>query len=296
MPAPPLPRRLRTSRLRAPALGLRPPLRRPRTQHRARRAATLPAEPATAWHRLDPLTRLSLSAATLLTVVAAGGICVPLLVAIPAVLLPAAVAGILPRLLRTTILLALPLAVAALLVNVLFTPGDNEAVTLGPLGISDEGLRLGLEMSVRIVVMAGAVTLFSLTTRPAELVASLAAHGVPARLAFVIHNAASAVPRLAERAREVAEVQQARGLDSGDSLMARLRGIGALVGPTVAGAVAEAEVRTLALEVRAFTRPGRHTALRPSLDGPWQRLARWFMAAAVVLLVLARVAGWSPPC
>ena len=48
-----------------------------------------------------------------------------------------------------------------------------------------------------------AVTLFYLTTRPAELVASLQAHGTPARLTFVIHNAVAMIPRLAERAAEV---------------------------------------------------------------------------------------------
>ena len=71
---------------------------------------------------------------------------------------------------------------------------------MGPLRVTGEGVGVAVEVVVRVLVMAGAVTLFYLTTRPAELVASLQAHGVPARLTFVIHNAVAMIPRLAERA------------------------------------------------------------------------------------------------
>ena len=139
------------------------------------------------------------------------------------------------------------------------------------------------------------MTLYYLTTRPAELVASLQAHGTPARLTFVIHNAVAMIPRLAERAAEVTAAQRARGLDSEGSLLRRLRGVTAVAGPTVSGAIAEAEARTLALEIRGFTRPGRHTLLWAPLDSDGQRLARWGMVAGTVLLVVLRLAGWRLP-
>ena len=126
--------------------------------------------------------------------------------------------------------------------------------------------------------MAGAVTLFYLTTRPAELVASLQAHGLPARLTFVIHNAVAMIPRLAERAGEVTEAQRARGLDSEGSLLGRAAGHGrAWPDRRSRGAIAEAETRTLALEMRGFTRPGRHTLLWVPADSGLQRAARWAM-------------------
>ena len=131
--------------------------------------------------------------------------------------------------------------------------------------------------------MGAAVTLFLLTTRPAELVASLQAHGLPARIAFVVHGAAAMVPRLAERAADVTAAQRARGLDSEGSLARRLRGVLAVAGPTVRGAIEEAETRALALESRAFTRPGRHTLLRVPADSAAQRVARWALTAAVAV-------------
>lgn len=251
----------------------------------------------TAWHRLDPLTRLVLSAATLVAVITLGGVFCPALIGLLAVVLPAAAARVLPGVARTSFLLALPLAGSVAIVNILFTPGGSEVVAeIGPLRVTSQGIAVAAEVVVRVFVMAGAVTLFYLTTRPAELVASLQEHGIPSRLTFVIHNAVAMMPRLAERAAEVTAAQRARGLDSEGSLWRRLRGVTAVAGPTVSGAIAEVETRTLALEIRGFTRPGRHTVLWAPSDGGAQRAARWSMVAAVLLLVALRIGGWEPPC
>jgi energy-coupling factor transport system permease protein len=243
------------------------------------------------------LTRLVLSVATLVSAIAASGACLTAVIGIVAVLLPAALARVGRRTLRVSLLLALPLAVSAALVNVLVTPGGSTVlVEVGPLRVTAEGLAVAVQVAVRVLVMAGAVTLFSLTTVPSELVASLLSHGMPARLAFVIHNATAMIGRLADRAADVTAAQRARGLDSEGHLVRRLRGVTALAGPTISGAIAEADERTLALETRGFTRPGRHTLLWSPADSGLQRAARWAMVGGVTVLVLARAAGWTPPC
>lgn len=238
-----------------------------------------------------------LSVATVLAVIVLGGVLYPALLGLLAVVLPAAWARVLPSVARTSLLLALPLAVSVAIVNVLFTPGGGEVLAeLGPIRVTGEGVAVAAEVVSRVFVMAGAVTLFYLTTRPSELVASLQVHGTPARLTFVIHNAVAMIPRLAERAAEVTAAQRARGLDSEGSLWQRLRGITAVAGPTVSGAIAEVETRTLALEIRGFTRPGRHTVLWAPADSGVQRVARWAMVTAVLVAVLLRIGGWEPPC
>jgi energy-coupling factor transport system permease protein len=255
-----------------------------------------PPPAPTAWHRLDPLTRLTVSVTTIAAVVVLGGIVAPLAIGLVAVVLPAAAAGVLGRLARLTLVAALPLAIAATVVNVLFTPaGESVLVQLGPLRVTAEGLWLAAEVVVRVVVMAGAVTLFYLATRPADLVASLQAHGLPARAAYVIHGAVAAIPRLADRAARVTAAQRARGLDSEGSLPRRFRGVLAVAGPTVSGAIGEVEARTLALESRAFTRPGRHTLLWVPADSPAQRLVRWALVAVIVVMLLGRLIGVATP-
>ena len=182
-----------------------------------------------------------------------------------------------------SVLLALPLAASVAIVNIVFAVGSTE-----------EGIRLASEVVVRVLTMAGAAVLFYATTRPAELVASLQYHGVPARATFVIHNGVAMIPRLAERAREVTDAQRARGLDTEGSLLRRGRGLVALAAPPVLGAMAEVETRTLALETRGFTRPGRPTLLWTPHDSPVQRLARWAVLVGLVALVIARLGGVLP--
>ena len=54
------------------------------------------------------------------------------------------------------------------------------------------------------------------------------------------------------------------------------------------------KLRTLALETRGFTRPGRATVLRVPADSTVQRLARWGLLAALMALGAARFTGILP--
>jgi len=249
------------------------------------RPPTLPSDrpPATPWHALDPLTRLVLGVGTMVAALLLGGIICPVALGLVAVVMPALVARELWPVLRLSLLLALPLGASAVIVNLLFAPGTTA-----------EGAALAGEVVVRILTMAGAVVLFYRTTRPAELVGSLQWHGLPARATFVIHNGVAMIPRLAERAREVTAAQRARGLDTEGNPLRRGRGVVSLAAPTVLGAIGEVETRTLALESRAFTRPGRPTSLWVPRDSGWQRLTRWAVGAGLVVLLIARLGGVLP--
>jgi energy-coupling factor transport system permease protein len=59
----------------------------------------------------------------------------------------------------------------------------------------------------------------------------------------------------------------------------------------ISSALGEVEERTLALEARAFSAPGRRTVLRTLPDSGLQRLARWGAMAVVVAIVGASLAG-----
>jgi energy-coupling factor transport system permease protein len=235
------------------------------------------------WRSLDPLTRLVAAVTTMAAALVLAGLTCPLALLVGAVAVPALVARELVPVLRLSLALSLPLAVSVVLVNLLFSPGSVA-----------EGALLAAEVVIRVLTMAGAAVLFYRTTSPADLVGSLQHHGLPARATFVIHNAVAMIPRLAERAREVTVAQRARGLDSEGSWWRRGRGVLAITGPTVLGAIGEVETRTLALETRGFTRPGRATVLRVPADSTVQRLARWGMLAALIALGAARFMGILP--
>jgi len=238
---------------------------------------------AGAWGRLDPLTRLIVAVATMVAALILGGVACPLALLSVAVLVPAAVARELVAVGRLGLVLALPLAFSVVVVNLLFSPGTPA-----------EGAWLAAEVVIRVLTMAGAAVLFYRTTSPADLVGSLQHHGLSARVTFVVHNAVAMIPRLAERAREVTAAQRARGFDSEGSWYRRGRGVVAIAAPTVLGAIGEVETRTLALETRGFTRPGRPTVLRVPRDSTTQRIARWAMVVGLAALAIARAAGVLP--
>lgn len=222
-----------------------------------------------------------------------GGVFWPLVIVIGLVLLPAAAAGVLPTLLRFSILFSLPIALSALLVNLFFYPGAQVVLfRLGPIAATAEGLAFAIEILARIAAISGAVTLFYLTTKPSEMVLDLERRGVAARLAFVANASVQTVPAMAERAQQIVAAQRARGLDTEGSLWKRVRGIVPIVGPVMLGAIGEVEERSMTLEARAFTRPGRRSLLWSPADAGWQRLLRWLLLIGFVGLVVARFAGW----
>jgi energy-coupling factor transport system permease protein len=249
----------------------------------------------TAYHRLNPLTKATIATATAVAAVVIGGLLGPAAVVAIAVLLPAAIAGVLWRLLRTVLLFALPLAASAFLVNLFFFPaGRTVLFEIGPITATAEGLAFALEILARILAIAGAITLFYLTTPPASFVVDLERRGISPRLAFVANASVQTVPAMVERAAQITAAQRARGLDTEGSIGKRIRGVLPIVGPVILGSIAEVEERTMALEARGFTRPGRRTLLWAPPDATWERAARWTLLATSAGLVVARLSGaWA---
>jgi energy-coupling factor transport system permease protein len=180
-------------------------------------------------------------------------------------------------------------------VNLFFFPeGRTELLRIGPMVATAEGLAFALEILARIAAISGAVTLFYLTTRPADLVVDLERRGVSARIAFVANASVQTVPAMVERAAQITDAQRARGLDTQGNVLRRLRGVVPIVGPVILGSIAEVEERTMALEARGFTRPGRRTLLWAPADRRAEAVVRWLLVAGVATLIVLRVAGWLP--
>lgn len=249
----------------------------------------------TAYHRLNPLTKATIATSTAVAAIVIGGLVGPLVLLAAAVIVPALIARVLPDLARTSILLALPIAVSVLVINLFFYPdGTTELLRIGPVVATAEGLAFALEILARIMAISGAVTLFYLTTRPADLVIDLERRGVSPRIAFVANASVQTVPAMVERAAQITDAQRARGLDTEGSVLRRLRGVVPIVGPVILGSITEVEERTMALEARGFTRPGRRTLLWAPADRRAESALRWLLLVGLVVLVVLRVAGILP--
>lgn len=206
----------------------------------------------------------------------------------------AVVAGVIGRLVRVSLLLTLPIAISVVLVSVFTRAGSHVLFAIGPFDATTEGVNFAGQILVRLFAISLSIGLFGLTTDPSALVYDLERRGVSPRFAFVANATLQAVPTMVERAGVIQAAQRARGLDTEGSARARLRGVMPLVGPVILSSLTEVEERSLALEVRAFSRPGRRNLLWSAPDRPVERIARWAMLTAFAGVVALRVTGHFP--
>lgn len=249
----------------------------------------MPATPS-AWHRLNPLTRAVVATTASLGALVLGGYAGPLVI-VALTLGVAALAGVLGRLFRASLLLTLPIAVSVVLVSVFTRAGASVLFEIGPFDATLEGVDFAGQTLVRLMAISASIGLFVLTTEARAFVFDLERRGLPARFTFIAVATLEAVPTLAQRAATIAESQRARGLDTEGSLGARLRGVLPLIGPVILTSLTDVEERSLALESRAFSRPGRRHLLWAMPDTAWERLVRWLLVLALAGLIAARLGG-----
>ncbi len=203
----------------------------------------------------------------------------------------ASTADVARRLLRISLIVTLPLAISVVLVSAFTRAGETVLFVVGPFDVTLEGVDFAAQTVVRLLAISTALGLFALTTPPRAFVLDLERRGVSPRLAFVAIATVEAVPTLIERGSTIAEAQRARGLDTEGGIVARLRGLLPIVGPMILGSLTDVEERSLALESRAFSRPGRRHLLWAMPDTPVERLVRWLLVVALVVAIVGRLAG-----
>jgi energy-coupling factor transport system permease protein len=267
-----------------------------RTLPEAERAylARLAPQPGSAYERLNPLTKAALAVVATLAAFVLGGYAAPLAILAVLVVPGAIAAGILPRLLRVAALVSLPISISVALVSVFTRAGEHVLFVIGPFDATLEGVDFAAQIIVRLFVIAMALGLFGLTTPPRAFVVDLERRGLSPRVAFAAAATLETIPLMIERALSIQAAQRARGLDTEGSLAARIRGVMPLVGPVILSSLTEVEERSLALEVRAFGRPGRRDLLWAPADSGSERALRWALLLGLVAIFVARVAGLLP--
>ena len=246
--------------------------------------------PSGFYRTLNPATKLAIAALEVVTVFVVPGWLGP--IAVLLVLAAVATATRTVRALAVIGLAASPLVISIMVVNLFILPGAADPIfRVGPIAPTWSGLWFGLLTSTRLLTFSSAVALAYVTTPVDDLLADMSRRGLGRRGVFVVGAAVQMVPRTIERVGEIMDAQRARGMDTEGRIWRRARGIVPLAAPVVFGALTEVEERTMALEARAFTAPGRQTLLRVPADRPADRALRWVVVLALVAVVAARIAG-----
>ncbi len=241
-------------------------------------------------YQLHPLSKLALVGFFLVTAATAPNL-VYLLAACLLLLLPlAAISGLLGPFLKSSLIIITPFFVSLVLIQGFFTPGQTVLLQLSRFMFTLEGLLAGATAAARILLALGGALLLMLSTRPDHLMLALTQRGLPNSLAYIVLTSIQIFPRFQDRARVIQEAQQARGLELKVNLVKRLQLLVPLIGPLVLSSIVDVEERAMALEARAFSRPGPRTSLLILHDSFAQRALRTLLLLAMLALVAWRLA------
>ena len=92
----------------------------------------------------------------------------------------------------------------------------------------------------------------STTTYTGKLVAALTASGMNPKVGYLILASLNVVPQMQRRMSVIQEAQNARGVDTKGTMMARLKAYIPLLGPVVMSSLTDAQERGMTLETRGF--------------------------------------------
>lgn len=219
-------------------------------------------------HRADARLKTTLVIAFSIAIFAIGNFTALVLSAI-ALALVALNGGLPVRLLVRGLKPLLFIALFALLVNAFLTPGPRMA--WGFISVSAEGLRIGLLVTGRLVLLVIATSILTLTSTPVELTDGLESLFSPfQKLRVPVHEIAMMmtialrfVPTLVTEADQIMKAQAARGADfETGNLMRRVRSMVPVVIPLFVGVFRRADELAVAMEARCYRGGEGRTRMR----------------------------------
>ncbi len=241
-------------------------------------------------HRLNPLTKLTLTFALILVAFSSPWYWTAAVLVFVAILPLSFVGRVQREYFWTALRLLVPVTGFIFVMQSFFLPGgQTELFRWGFLRLTSETLAQGFLTAVRIFVMVSSFILFLLTTHPSELMGDLTRRGLPGQFAYVIVSTLQIIPQMQAKAQTIIAAQRSRGLDTQGTFARRIGALVPLVGPLVFGSLVEVEERAIAIEARGFTSTRTKTFLRELPDTSTDRFLRWTLVVLVLFTFAAKL-------
>lgn len=239
-------------------------------------------------HRLHPWTKLVYAFCVLVGSFGAPSIWFPVgffLLGIILVLLGKIGKAYLRMMLKT-----IPLFLALFIIQSLFNPGRlTPLLHLGPVTIWLEGVQFSLLASARLLAIISSMGILVVTTRPADLVASMEDRGISHHFGYAVLLILQIAPEMQRRVGTIMDAQRARGFETEGVITQRIRAFLPILGPLVTSALLGIETRALALEARGFSAPGKRTRLNPLIETRLEKTIWWVMPIVTAGILMYRV-------
>lgn len=189
------------------------------------------------------------------------------------------------------------LLVFTFLIHILFTREGDVLLDLGFLKIYEEGLRQGIFISIRFLVLVFMTSILTLTTSPISITDGIEVLLNPLKklkmpvheLALMMSIALRFIPTLMDETDKIMKAQMARGSDlSAGPLKERIKAVVPLLVPLFVSAFKRAEDLATAMEVRGY-RGGEGRTRYRQLKWDWRdTFSLVVLVVMTVLLVFYR--------
>ena len=183
-----------------------------------------------------------------------------------------------------------------LAIHVFTTPGTVIG-NLGPLTVTQEGTRMGVLMSLRLVLLIAVSSLLTFTTSPIALTDGIERLlnpfrrlGVPAHeLAMMMTIALRFIPTLLEETDRIMKAQMARGADfASGNILKRAKNMVPLLVPLFISAFRRADELAVAMEARCYRGGENRTRMKELKLGTRDMLAAVVLAILPVILLAVK--------
>jgi energy-coupling factor transport system permease protein len=179
------------------------------------------------------------------------------------------------------------------IINIFFTPGSRVIFKLWVFTLTREGLKQGVFMGLRLILLVAGTSLLTLTTSPIALTDGIerllqplkVVHFPAHELAMMMTIALRFIPTLLEETDKIMKAQMARGADfESGNLFQRAKALVPLLVPLFISAFRRADELAMAMESRCY-RGGKNRTRMKIL----QMHRRDYIALVVTLLLVAGI-------
>jgi energy-coupling factor transport system permease protein len=250
-------------------------------------------------HRLDPRTKI-LSTLLLIVAVFLANTAIGYAALCAMVLFIILVSGLPFMLVLKSVKPLLFIIVLTLVLHAVMGQGEHVLYQWKFIRITEEGLRLGVQMAMRLILLLMISSILTFTTSPIVLTDGIEALlrpfrviGVPAHeLAMMMTIALRFIPTLMEETDRIIKAQTARGADfSGGNLLVRAKNMLPILVPLFISAFRRADDLAVAMEARCYRGGEGRTRMHQLAYRSGDVMAFVFAFAMIGLLAFLR---WGP--
>lgn len=182
--------------------------------------------------------------------------------------------------------------------HIFMTPG-TEVAKIGPLVITREGIKQGVFMGTRLILLVTVTSVLTLTTTPIALTDGIERLlnpfkkiGVPAHeLAMMMTIALRFIPTLIEETDKIMKAQMARGADfESGNIIQRAKALIPLLVPLFLGAFRRADDLAMAMEARCYRGGENRTRMKQLMYTSLDTGALFVTAIFLLFTIYTRVA------